>query len=248
MDRVLILCGGDGRRWANYQGTRKHLLKIGGVRLLERSISLVLPFCQDIRPVVRDQADIPADLAIMPGIAFEIARNRPAWGRGNNWLSSVDYWNRAPGARTVILFGDVFYTQAAIRRIMEPERPGEWGYLNRMSGNRITGKPYWEGFGWSLPSELNGQFLEAAERFVKAEKAGRYSRNQSAGRAVALEMMGIDCGLCGDVQRDYAGLVRPYDYRHHLLINDLTDDFDLAEDYDLWFRIFGEKGPGKDVL
>ena len=39
--RFLIACSGKGTRWKNYLGVPKHLIKIDGERLLDRTIRLI---------------------------------------------------------------------------------------------------------------------------------------------------------------------------------------------------------------
>lgn len=61
----------------------------------------------------------------------------------SEYASSRDLWN--PAGRTVLLLGDVYFTDAAMARILS-ERAGDLRVFGRYGPSRVTGTPYGEIF------------------------------------------------------------------------------------------------------
>lgn len=250
MDRVLILAGGDGRRWANYQGVRKHLLPIGGEALIDRTLRLVKPYGLPIVVVGHDTSDFRKEYTAWP-VSFELESVADSIKPCATFLGNERLWLDSPPGRTIILFGDDYYTQNAIGCIFDPSLdPQTWKYAHRTNGNRITGKPYWEDFAYIIPASFAEEARSAIRRVRdKCRKGSFCFEQQPIGRAWVLEMLGIDCSRCQYVTRDWLPLVGEVAGAsdHFIAINDLTDDFDVAEDYDRWFKLFGARGPGEEL-
>lgn len=250
MDRVLILCGGDGKRWANYQGVRKHMLPIRGEPLVDRTIRLVKPYDLPIVVVGHDSSDFRKEYAAWP-LSFELEATGDSIRPCATFLGNEHLWVDSPHGRTFILFGDDYYTRDAIRRIFDPKLdPTVWKYAHRTNGNRITGKPYWEDFAYIIPASFAEEARAAIWRVRdKCRKGSFCYEQQPIGRAWVLEMLGIDCSRCQYVTRDWLALVGGVAGApdHFIEINDLTDDFDSAEDYDRWIGLFGEAGPREEL-
>lgn len=131
---ILILCAGDGVRWNNYLGCPKQLAPIRGVPLLERTVTLCRRFVAR-RPIV-----VAVDERLrISGVHF-LAPARRRW-IVETLASSAEGW----AARTAVLLGDVFYSERALRTILQ--HPGELVFFGRRGASYFSGKRYGEIFG-----------------------------------------------------------------------------------------------------
>lgn len=110
--RILILCAGDQTRWDNFQGVPKHLVELCGEPILHRTVRLLNDFVPDadIRVVVKNPKDS----------AYKITRRagaKPFDGEAGKFLSSMHLWDTKEP--TVILFGDVYWSPAALQTLVE---------------------------------------------------------------------------------------------------------------------------------
>lgn len=203
MKRALILSAGDGARWGEYLGVPKQLIPIRREPLLYRTVRLVRENgIVDVRIVTHD-----------PRLRVEhcgVFRPRRYRWTAETLLSTRHLWS----ARTLVLLGDVFYSDQAMDRIVNWSEP--IAIFGRRGPNEYTGCRHGELFAISVDETMAHVLQEAASRAV--------------GHA--------ECGAWGNLWDVYYCLVglpldsARTDDRVFQQIQDLTDDFDTPEDYD----------------
>lgn len=209
---VIIVAAGEGTRWGDYLGKPKHMVKIEkGEPIINRTI----------RQVKSHEADlvIYAKEPKIWGLKTEKPKNNPEWGEANKLFSSLDSWNKE--GRTIILFGDTYFTESAMDTIMQHDKNGFWVF-GRAFNSKITGKPYGEIFALSFYPEDREKLFFALERVSKLEE--RAVIDKANVWAVYRAMM----KLPDDIMNDH--IVGG----NFVNIDDWTEDFDLPRDYDVF--------------
>jgi len=219
--RVLILCAGDGIRWDNYLGVPKWLAPVDGVPILHRTVALLKERgVTDIRVVAR-----PGDeqAAQVPGATVERARLDPNNYEADRFVSSRHLWSDQ--GRTLILYGDVYYTDNAMDTIVDdPAAGGEWRVYGRPKASKITGCTHGELFGFSWRPEHHAQVDDRLAYVIGLRRGGVINR------ALGWELFRALCGHTGASVRSPKGT--PFD--RIVKIDDWTDDFDKPKNYDTW--------------
>jgi choline kinase len=110
--RYVIMANGKGKRWGNYGGIPKHLIKVGGETLLERTTRLV------------HECDGGAQVIISSSNpAYEVqGAVRHAPERGEREIDRFCY--ELIQDDTCFLYGDAFYTPDAMRQIVDTQVEG----------------------------------------------------------------------------------------------------------------------------
>lgn len=198
--RVIIAAGGEGTRWNNYLGVSKHNIRIGGETLLERT-----------KRLFRWVGDEP--IVILEG--------KKKFGDLDKIWSSRDYWNKY--GRTVIVFGDVYFTDEAVLRISDYTESG-FTVFGRIEPSVFSGKKYGELFAVSFYPEDIPKIEKAIERVTRLNERGVVDSVNlwSLYRAIHNfpdDLMNNHFG--GD------GIV---------IVHDKTEDFDWPDDYNLWMK------------
>lgn len=231
-DRVLILCAGRASRWTP-GGEPKHLVRLCGEPILHRTVRQVLERVSDadVRVVVADTRD---PNYVVPGARRAQAKLAAARLQADKFLSSRHLWNRT--GRTIILLGDVFFTDEAMDTIVADR--AEWSAFARFEASEITGCGHRELFAFVLHPEDH----EHAEA--------------SALRCLDIAQRGLMGGWSGGWQF-YAALAgapddevgREFQDRGHIVdVDDWTDDFDYAADWHRWCRRYAlAKRAGRPV-
>lgn len=206
MSRVVIIAaGGKGSRWNNYLGVKKHDVKVEGVPILQRTI---------------DQVNVHGDDPIV------IKKGSQKYGDLDKIYSSKAHWNE--NGRTIILFGDVFFTYEALDKIMGHDEPG-WTVFGRIGPSQVTGKPYGELFAVSFFTEHISKMERAIERVYKLKE--REAIESANLWALYRAMHNFPDDLMND---HYAG-------KGLVTIDDWTEDFDWPRDYDTFIDRFEPK-------
>ncbi len=212
VDRVILMCAGRAERWGNHLGVHKHLISIDGEMLLDRTLRLIRQ--NTSAPVSVVAFDTEYDRA-----GFE--RYQPKHDRLNfcdidKFLSSEERWSKS--GQTVILYGDVFFSEAAMRKILAHE--GTHRFVGRGEWSHYTGCPWREMFAVSFPADehdlLRGHMLA-----IRAELMAK-TRDKGGGWDLYHRMHGTT-------------------WNHFLSIDDFTDDFDFPSDYERWKRRYDNR-------
>lgn len=195
--RVIIACAGPQTKWGNHLGVPSHLAPVDGEPLLHRTVRQALTLTDDVYVTAPpdERYDVPGAVRHWPGQA------------PNEYVASRRCWNDE--GRTVLLLGDVYFTDTAIGKI---RAHGEQAYrvFGRRGASRITGTPYGEIFAaswWPVHHPLLDEHLARVGDMTKA------------GWRLLRSVQGTDLGR--HIVR------RPF----FVKIDDLTDDLDFPADY-----------------
>ena len=198
--RVLILAAGEGSRWENYRGVQKHKLLIEGEVLVERIVRQFLNYTNDVVVVGSDES------YEVEGASCYIPPYHHKWKDMAKFWSTRDIWSEQ---RTVLVFGDVYFTDEAVETIMKDE--GEFTFFLRSKGSELTGKPWREIFAIAF----NGSFTETL-------------------KARVLEIIESDRALRTGGWHLYKRLEHEYKNTFSVEIDDWTEDFDFPVDIERW--------------
>jgi len=213
-DKYIIICGGECKRWNNYGGIPKHLVDIDGETLLHRTVRLLGD--KDITVVVRDGKDDRYN--VKPAKIANANLNKDNFS-ADKFLSSKDLWNK--NGRTIILYGDVYFTEQALQEVMEYNNR-EWMLFARPFGSKLTGCPYPECFAQSFYPEDHEEHLSALYKIRDLKRSGKMTR------CGGWEHYKVMCG--GDPSKIKEIILS----ERIKIIDDYTEDFDKPSDYDMW--------------
>jgi choline kinase len=112
--RAVIIAAGEATRWGNYLNTPKHLIEIDGEPILHRTVRLLrLNGVTDIFVVSKDDPRYLIEGANQYIAKLNYENNADA----DKFLSSKNLWNTQ--GRTLVLYGDVYFTYAAMQTICD---------------------------------------------------------------------------------------------------------------------------------
>ncbi len=213
--KVIIPVGGRQERWGNYLGISKHNIEVNGETLIKRIVRLFMSFgIKDITLVGQDP-----ELHQIEGTKFFKPKIDEENKDANKYLDSEEAWNK--NGRTVIVFGDTYFTDKAIYKIVF-DQSRDWMLLARPIES-ILGKKYGESYGLSFyPHDVN-KIKEAGARSVDL-----YNRQIANGASLA-HLYRCLIGIPDEL------INKPLWGDHIIASNDLTDDFDNKEDFHRFF-------------
>lgn len=205
--RVIVLAAGDATRWGNYRGTPKHLVKIEGKTLLERTCSQFLKYTDDVC-VIGANEDYKVDGTSL----YVIKAQNTHWKDAAKFLSSQNLWLR--NGRTVLVFGDVYFTSEAVKTIMKDK--DAFKFFLRTGPSELSGARWKEIFALSFNETMVGKINQSLLFLASMGQV-----DTQAGWALYKYMIGpAPSGL--------------FDNQHFTEINDWTEDFDFPEDLEIW--------------
>lgn len=212
--RIIIAAAGDGTRWKNFRNTPKHLMTIEGDILLHRIYKQFNKFSNDIIIIGKD------DRYKIEGAQLE----SPLLG---DWLdfgkiySSHHLWS---DDRTIIVFGDVYFTDEAVEKIVSNQ--DDLKFFMRKGPSKFTGKGHKEIFAVAFSGGMNNKIKQSILKLIDKKQGG-------AG-AWRLYLYIHNIKREGD----------SFKTDGYVEINDWTDDFDRPEDIVRWEKMrlkFGAK-------
>jgi MobA-like NTP transferase domain len=199
---AVILCAGTGDRWNNYLGIPKQLIEIGGETLLDRTVRLLKrEGVSEIYVITHNQ------LLIREGIKI-FSPDEYKW-TVESFLSTRTLWKD----KTLVLLGDVFYTNKAMHRIVTS--PNSIGVFGRPGASKCTFKTTGEIFALSFDSSSIDSVVEHLTKAREHAKQG--------GRGKLWEFYRSLVGFPLQEHRVESEIF--------LTVNDFTDDFDSPEEY-----------------
>ncbi len=212
--RFVITCSGPAERWGNYLGVPKHLIPVVDATeqfpstLLQRVVRQLT--LRGFRDIVVTAKNIPLYKSYVTGaeVSTPFITVLPDTGLGH----SFGFWSTTE--TTVVLLGDVFFSNAAIDSICEHSKSDEVITFGR-SGSGNNGHKYGELFAFSIPLSKQTKFVECCR------EVGQMAQRKPRGWEVYRHLNGLDldCSTTGK------GFVE---------IDDETEDFDFPEDYIKW--------------
>jgi hypothetical protein len=212
--KVIIIAAGEGTRWNNYLGVPKHLVKIDGETLLERTVRL-FNGC-DITIVGHDER------YEVDGAELVIPEMRGLHDVNKQCLLTRDLWNK--DGRTIIVLGDIFFSEKCVESIL--------GYLGddmRVFGRKGRGsvnKCKWgELFAHTFLTQHHDEYANA---YLEAGKITKPDGRRNDWWEHYRILDGID------------PMVEDFGERF-VQIDDWTDDFDLPENYVIFMKYYNER-------
>jgi hypothetical protein len=218
MTRVIVTAAGEGTRWGNHRGVPKHLLP-SPANSSETLLGRIVRQCLDYDARLDVVVSGPRHYA-QPGARIFTPTYRPNDFECSIYTWTSELWNQ--NGRTVYLYGDTFYTDAAIATILG-FTPEEWHLFARFKESSVTGKPWPEVWSHSFwPEQIN-------EEVVMITGAVEARHRFGYPRASIYEMYKERFGrLVGGFSYDQTNLGAMTE------IDDWTEDFDFPKDYDLF--------------
>ena len=110
MKRFVIMADGKGTRWANYMGVPKHLVEINGEPIIGRTVRLLNEMMDGNCEVIITSHDERYE--------FEGSRRHEPL---NNNLEIDRFTQELIADNTCFLYGDTYYTEEALREILDTE-------------------------------------------------------------------------------------------------------------------------------
>jgi len=215
--RALVLAQGNGWRWDNYLGGPKQLVcVVDGEPVLHRTVRLLAE--HGIEPVVVGPDE---SFAVDGALLVTLERPAPTGCDQDKFFATRRLW--APDDRTVLLWGDCFYTEQAMATIVD----GADGvhYYRRPGPSAITGHEWDESFAVSFwPHDHDSVCASAARVFQGWCDGLLHTTHIRTHYAATL-------GFADDDLDDPDLLV---DTPGQTIIDDETDDFDYPRDYERW--------------
>lgn len=211
--RAVLMAGGDGTRWGNYMGVPKHVVPIDGERLIDCTVRK-LREGGVTEVVVVGPYDVPGAVTALP--------THTACDT-DKFLSTQPHWHRS--AQTLIMYGDVWFSDAALAALAEPV--ADFRFVGRPGHSSITGSAYGELFGVALSPARHGYMLDAIENVRRLLLRGQVQR-----------------GGGWELYRRCVGLsLREHKLNGHFrTVDDWTEDFDFPQDYVRWMERSGRAG------
>lgn len=158
--RAIVIAAGEGSRWGDYTGVPKHLVEIGGERLINRTARLFAAH-GEVLVVARDER------YRTPWSTLERPRLDDRNFGADKFLSSRHLWSR--DERTLVVYGDVYFTEAAVNTVIRrPEH--DWYLFARFGPSSVYGGDRGECFVQSFWPANIGDHLAALRKIVAARR------------------------------------------------------------------------------
>lgn len=227
---VIIMAGGEAKRWKNHTGRPKHWLQIGNYNsLIDRISCQVLRLNERIKiTVVIPPATDPAYSTYLEyirevrmSLCSEIKLSTRCGASALYELTDSNLYNKTY-FKTTVLFGDVWFTHKAISKILNAQFD-DYIFIGRKDKNIVTGLKYGELWGLSFKREAYLTIIQALAEVNNLLTIKKIAR--AGGWQIYKHMQDLDQG---------AHAIK----NNFLEINDLTEDFDTPEDYEGWKEFY----------
>jgi hypothetical protein len=205
--RVIIIAAGPGERWKNFRGTTKHLAKVENEVLIQRTAKQFLKYTDDVCIVGNGE-----DYFVEGAMLYVVKVHNTNWRDAGKFMSSKHLWIN--DGRTVLVFGDVWFSTEAVKKIMTDKDSLKFYLRSGASTVHSSDRP--EIFGLAFDET---QFSHINQTLLHLT-AGVDAQRQ-AGWALYRRIVGPTAnGLFANP--------------HFTEINDWTQDFDFPEDLEKW--------------
>jgi hypothetical protein len=222
MTNAIIICAGEGTRWGDYLGVPKHLIEVDGERILNRLVRLINKYAVEDTKIYVVARDHDKRYEV-PGSTYYEADLNPHNFDADKFLSSRALWNGQ--GRTVVFYGDCYFTDEAVKTIMEHEG-ADWLLFARFDKSDITGCPWGECFAQSFyPKDIDRHAVALYELVALLQK-------RVLDRCGGWEHYRMMNGIDPKIHEKKGGFFE---------INDFTDDFDYPADFDRWLENYKKR-------
>jgi len=218
--RVIIPCGGNGKRWGNHTGVPKQLVTVNEEFILQRTIRLCKQFGTNDIWVITEDPKIknicPSYVRLSQGIKYSY----PVYI--DKIMCSRKLWTII--SPTVILFGDTYFTEEAIQTIICKEKEIITFY-GRFHTSKLTRKDCPEIYALKFNPSDHSLLNDHCEKVRQAIINGQPKRKIDYIKSVLSSIH--------NQSFDYTGC-ETSKYFH--TIDDWTEDFDKPIDLINWQR------------
>lgn len=205
--RVIIIAAGPGERWKNHRGTPKHLAKVENEVLIERTAKQFLKYTDDVFVVGNSE-----DYFVEGASLYIVKVHNTNWRDAGKFMSSKHLWIN--DGRTVLVFGDVWFSTDAVKKIMTDKDSLKFYLRSKASTVHRCDRPEIFGlaFGRTRFKEMSDTLLGLATGIDNQRQAGWNLYRRVIGPA-----------LNGMFSNQYFAE-----------IDDWTQDFDFPQDLEIW--------------
>lgn len=216
--RVIVAAAGSQAKWGGHLGVRSHFAPVRSYLdsearepLLGRTLRMLVErgVGEVVMTAPEDAEQAYASLATRYGVPLA-----PRARARDEFVSTRDLW--APQGRTLILYGDVWFTEQALGAVLHP-RPGPH-FFGREHGSTLTGSPWGEAFATSWDATDAGMLDRLLAEVRTAQDRGQ--ADASAGWSLLRALQGTPL--------QHHVVVAPW----WVEIDDATDDIDTPADYE----------------
>lgn len=217
--RALILAQGDGRRWQRPDGmlplgVPKHLIEVDGEALLRRTVRLLRD--RGVTDVVVAGPD--DDRYRVEGARLvTLSEPRPSGTSMDKLLGGEELWDVE--GRTTILWGDCYYTNAAMDAIVKCDS-AEPHWFRRPGPSKVTGHRWDESFALTFLPGHHERLLQLAREVARTVSERRIHMYTHYAAWLGMRMP----------PRVEDVATTP----HQTLIDDWTDDIDSWAEWCAW--------------
>ena len=207
--KAIILCNGTDAGWNGHLGVPKQLIKIDGETILARTVRQCRQ--RDVESVVISTSRPELKL---PGVEVLELNPEPYRTKTPAGLNTVCAW--ATDENTVLLLGDVRYSDSAISEVLNPR--DLWTFFCRFGPRYGKNEPI-GGEGWAVqfPAHEQGKYLRVLNYLALLDLPGQHFWQQY--RAMNSADPLIHKILDG-----------------HVIIDDETEDFDYPGEIEVWLN------------
>lgn len=216
--KIIVAAAGSSTRWNNHLGIPKQLVPVDGVPIIHRTQSLFDVENSDKVLLAVDERMLNTStgfVMIEPGNTADTILPNTAIGH------SYRYWDPTDG--TLLLFGDVFFTDAAKYAILSMVKSStDVTWIGRLNGS--VSKGYRELFGIYFPASKIEHITDSINKLREWRETQQHLQH-AGGWFLLLIHLGI---------QDFDELTFDRCRNNFLEINDETDDFDYPDEYTKW--------------
>lgn len=208
--RIILAASGSQQKWNNHLGVPSHfapLTRHGGQPLIERTIEQLGRY-----------GDIDLHITVPADERYGRLKGQKhvrEWSYFSEYAATRELWD--PEGRTILLLGDVFFSDLGLERIMLFAKR-QYMAFGRFGPSEITGTPYGELFAVSWFPEHHEQMDRNLARVHKLRARGTITR--PPGWMLLRSWQGTP------LERHRV------DPKYFIEINDETDDIDFPIDYE----------------
>ena len=207
---AIVLAAGEGKRWGNYTGVPKHLLEIDGESLIQRTTRQISVYADKTFVVGTDDSYKTEFSELF------IPEEKKSPLEMHKFSSSQDLWSE----RTVLLFGDTYYTDQAISTIVQDTE--DFTFFLRSGASSFTQKPHGEIYAFSFLDSIHKKLKESIDILLI-----QHDIYSAGGWSLMRHLLGIS-----HRSRTKTHLSKG----HYIEIDDWTEDFDYPIDLDRWLE------------
>lgn len=207
---AIVLAAGEGKRWGNYTDVPKHLLEIDGESLIQRTTRQISAYADKTFVVGTDDSYKTEFSELF------IPEEKKVSLEMHKFSSSEKLWSE----RTVLLFGDVYYTDEAISTIVQDTE--DFTFFLRSGPSSFTQKPYGEIYAFSFLDSIHRKLKESIDILLI-----QHDIYSAGGWSLMRHLLGIS-----HRSRTKDHLTKG----HYIEIDDWTEDFDHPIDLDRWLE------------